>query len=184
MRIQPSLLASAIALALTMGAAHAEQNPMPTNPGQTGNPPLTTTPTWTIGAQNITIKQKSSNIKGATDPGSERTSGGAKPKCPDGTYWYEPAKNCVAVGGHPTERAMSGGGKPIPRPTNCTFPPCPGEETSQIKQSTSNPVQDHVQICPPYCGSNGQQATNKQGNDKPGRPVLINRPQLPKPIED
>ncbi|TCT26255.1 hypothetical protein EDC34_101584 [Thermomonas haemolytica] len=61
-----------------------------------------------------------------------------------------------------------------PTPTNPTPP------AATAKQAASG--QDHVQICPPYCGSNGPQATDKQ--DKPGRPVLINRPEAPKPIED
>ncbi|GIX23595.1 MAG: hypothetical protein KatS3mg122_0826 [Caldimonas sp.] len=62
MRIQPSLLASAIAFALAAGSTWAEQKPMPTNPGQPSGTP-TSTPTWTApGAQpsHISIKTKSS----------------------------------------------------------------------------------------------------------------------------
>ncbi|WP_240098132.1 hypothetical protein [Thermomonas flagellata] len=120
MQIQTPLLAAALLAGLALGSAHAQQAPQTTasNPAtqRTGTPtnPPTSTPTWTVPGTKATKQAQAT---------------ATRPKCPDGTYWYEPAKNCVPVGGHPAERTGLGGGKPKPRPpSNCTFPPCPGEE--------------------------------------------------------
>jgi hypothetical protein len=64
MKMQPKLIASALAALLAaLGTAYAAEN------SGGGNP--TSTPTWTVPVtqpSDITIKQKSSNVKGATDP--------------------------------------------------------------------------------------------------------------------
>ena len=222
-------------------------------------------------AQRITIKQKSSNIKGATDPGARENGACDRPY-----VWSTTLQKCVipiryreimkATGGPvPDARIVppkgpgngdeppSPGPGPIglpsdgPRPPHPKDPlppgprprPIPGEQpaphhlprdpgigngelpanpggnpvepalpcppgyavvhlkngqTSCAKPTPTNPTppaatakqaasgQDHVQICPPYCGNTNPQAA--QATAKPGRPVLINRPQVPSPIEE
>lgn len=228
-------------------------------------------------AQRITIKQKSSNIKGATDPGNPKKAEARENGACDRPYvWSTTLQKCVipiryreimkATGGpvpdarivppkgpgngdelpphpepgpigipsdgprppHPKDPLPPGprprpipgeqpaphhlprdpgigngelpanpGGNPVepalPCPpgfavvhlkngqTTCAkAAPAPMPPTSTAKQAAAG---DHVQICPPYCGSNGQQ-TAKEGADRPTRPVLINRPQIPAPIEE
>ncbi|MBX5472491.1 MAG: hypothetical protein IRZ23_08525 [Acetobacteraceae bacterium] len=92
MRIPPSILAGAVAATLALGTAWAGEKPEPINSGQTTGTP-TSTPTWTVpGAQpsNITIKQKSSNIRGATDPAA-RENGACDPPY----EWSTLLKKCV-----------------------------------------------------------------------------------------
>lgn len=200
-------------------------------------------------AQRITIKQKSSNIKGATDPGNPKKAEARENGACDRPYVWDPAqKKCIGpISGaqvprmppndpgdgaqtppHPKDPLPPGprprpipgeqpaphhlprdpgigngelpanpGGNPVepalPCPpgfavvhlkngqTTCAkAAPAPMPPTSTAKQAAAG---DHVQICPPYCGSNGQQ-TAKEGADRPTRPVLINRPQIPAPIEE
>lgn len=92
MRTRPSLIAAVITCTLMLGLAHAEQKPIPTNPGQpSGAPP--STPTWTVpGAQpsNVTIKQKSNYGKDATNPGA-REIGGCNPPY----AWSSSLQRCV-----------------------------------------------------------------------------------------
>lgn len=142
MRIRTPLLTAALLAGFALGSAHAQQAPQTpaSTPAtqRTGTPtnPPTSTPTWTVPG---------------TKAAKQAQATAARPECPKGTYWYEPAKSCVPVGGHPSmERTVEGGGKPAPTPvrglpdgdgkarlgdkakprppSNCKFPPCPGEE--------------------------------------------------------
>jgi hypothetical protein len=83
-------------------------------------------------------------------------------------------------GGNPVEPAPAPTIRPVvqsirsrPAPVN----PAPAPTDRQAA-----PAQDHVQICPPYCGNNTQQTARPPAAPRP--PVLINRPQPPKPIEE
>jgi hypothetical protein len=63
--------------------------------------------------------------------------------CPNGTYWYEPAKACVPVGGHPVPKVQQ--------------PDAVGQAGGvshpiEEKQSTN-------EICPPKCGPLGPSPT-------------------------
>ncbi|MGE4367268.1 hypothetical protein [Thermomonas sp.] len=90
-------------------------------------------------------------------------------------------------GGNPVEPAL-------PCPPGFQVVQLKNGQTTCAKPTPANPMppsatarqaassQDHVQICPPYCGSTSPQAAQATG--KPGRPVLINRPQVPSPIEE
>jgi hypothetical protein len=63
----------------------------------------------------LAIKTKGLPVQRSTAPGQHTAAheaahtvqqGGTKPvrkDCPSGTHWYEPAKACVANGGHPSE---------------------------------------------------------------------------------
>lgn len=95
MRTQSLLIAAAITSTLMLGAAHAEQKPVPTNPGQpSGAPP--STPTWTVPAtqpNNITIKQKSNYAKPEDNPNARQ-----KPDehgCLPPTRWDPTQSKCV-----------------------------------------------------------------------------------------
>ncbi|MEW5887609.1 MAG: hypothetical protein ACOZCP_13935 [Pseudomonadota bacterium] len=86
MRIQPSILAGAVAFALALGVAHAEQKPVPTNPGQPSGTP-TSTPTHTVpaapSAERLVIKTKSSPPVAPQNP-SQIEERGANPTNPMG----------------------------------------------------------------------------------------------------
>jgi hypothetical protein len=167
MKTQPKLIATAITAALLAGAVYAAEN--------AGGGQPTSTPTWTVPvapSSNITIKQKSSNVKYANDPASSRMAAPGGPhKCPDGTYWYEPAKACVPVGGHPVPRVQQPGAVGeaggVSRPI-------------EEKQSTN-------EICPPKCGPLGPsptippapQAAKERGGKPIGRPIECRTPPCP-----
>lgn len=94
MRMHATLLTTAFASALLVGGAYAEQPATPA--GQpTGSP--TSTPTWTVpGAQpnNLTIKQKSSNVK------TPETNANARQKpdehgCIPPAHWDATQAKCV-----------------------------------------------------------------------------------------
>lgn len=160
MKMQPKLIASAFAALLAaLGTAYAAEN------SGGGNP--TSTPTWTVPVtqpSDITIKQKSSNVKYANDPASSRMAAPGGPhKCPDGTYWYEPAKACVPVGGHPVPKVQQPGA--VGEAGGVSHP-------IEEKQSTN-------EICPPKCGPLGpsptippapQAAKERGGKPSIGRP--------------
>jgi hypothetical protein len=96
---------------------------------------------------------------------------GGPHKCPDGTYWYEPAKACVPVGGHPVPRVQQPGAVGeaggVSRPI-------------EEKQSTN-------EICPPKCGPLGPsptippapQAAKERGGKPIGRPMECRTPPCP-----
>jgi len=168
MKMQPKLITGAFAALLAvLGTAYAAEN------SGGGNP--TSTPTWTVPVtqpSDITIKQKSSNVKYANDPASSRMAAPGGPhKCPDGTYWYEPAKACVPVGGHPVPRVQQPGAVGeaggVSRPI-------------EEKQSTN-------EICPPKCGPLGPsptippapQAAESRGGKPIGRPMECRTPPCP-----
>jgi hypothetical protein len=168
MKMQPKLITGAFAALLAvLGTAYAAEN------SGGGNP--TSTPTWTVPVtqpSDITIKQKSSNVKYANDPASSRMAAPGGPhKCPDGTYWYEPAKACVPVGGHPVPRVQQPGA--VGEAGGVSGP-------IEEKQSTN-------EICPPKCGPLGPsptippapQAAKERGGKPIGRPMECRTPPCP-----
>lgn len=77
MRTHPLIVVNAIAVTLAAGAAWAGQMPVPASLAQPSGA-ATSAPIAILAegqTSNITIKQKSSNVWGATDPGKARMAG-------------------------------------------------------------------------------------------------------------
>lgn len=155
-----------IVLFASLASAEQKPSPIPTNPGQiTTTFPATPTYTYPVASSNPPVKEAPSqnqNQNASDNLGENRRNAGARPKCSDGTYWYEPAKACVPGGDHPAERQAERqvcppkcgpspaapvvipsiglgekGEKPRPfPPKNCTHPPCPGEQQPQNAKGT------------------------------------------------
>jgi hypothetical protein len=102
------------------------------------------------------------------DPGMGN---GESPQNPGGNP-VEPALPCPPGF---TLTTLKGGKQTCTRPAPVNPAPAPTDRQAA-------PAQDHVQICPPYCGNNTQQTARPPAAPRP--PVLINRPQPPKPIEE
>jgi len=118
MKAHPKLIATTITAALLAGAVYAAEN--------AGGGQPTSTPTWTVPvapSSNITIKQKSSNLREEKQSTNEI--------CPP---------KCGPLGPSPTippapQADKARGGKPIGRPMECRTPPCPGEPDPSKEES-------------------------------------------------
>jgi hypothetical protein len=95
---------------------------------------------------------KMNNVLKESNPLSRMAAPGGPHKCPDGTYWYEPAKACVPVGRHPVPRVQQPGA--VGEAGGVLGGVLPGGASHPIeeKQSTN-------EICPPKCGPLGPSPT-------------------------
>jgi uncharacterized protein YraI len=126
MKMQSKLIASALtALLAALGTAYAAEN------SGGGNP--TSTPTWTVPVtqpSDITIKQKSSNVKGGTDPIAREACyppyQWMNGHCLLPRKWGEILNSTQRTSG--STKPESSAGKPNPTSVGAVVPKCPMDE--------------------------------------------------------